>query len=157
MERARKILTNGLLAFVLISIGFAAGKRAAENQGRDRIPLPTESGRYVAVYYLHATIRCVTCNTIEKMTREMLDTYYSEELKNGAIQWIEDDYQKNDALAKQFKVVSSCVVVADVKDGVVVDYKRLDDVWTKMKDPIVFNAYVSEAIDGYLENAGDGS
>ncbi len=155
MERLKKIITNGLLAFALISIGFALGKHSVKPDVRVN-NLPNGNGRHVAVYYLHSTFRCVTCNTIEKMTRELLDNSYSKQLSDGEIQWIEGDFQENETLAKQFEVVASCVVVAEMKDGTVLDYKRLDDVWTKMNDPDAFNRYISEAIDGYLKKSEGG-
>jgi hypothetical protein len=153
MERLKKILTNSLLAFALISIGFALGKHSVRTD-RPTSSLPKGNGRQVAVYYLHSTFRCVTCNTIEKMTRELLDNSYSKQLADGKIQWIEDDFQENDALAKPFEVVASCVVVADMKDGIILDFKRLEEVWTLMKDPEAFNRYISNAIDGYLKKSG---
>jgi len=88
------------------------------------------------------------------MTRKLLDTSYSQAMTDGKIQWVEDDFQANEAIAKQFEVAASCVVVADIENGKVLNYKRLDDVWTKMKDPKAFNQYISEAIDGYLQDNG---
>jgi hypothetical protein len=153
MERLKKILTNSLLTFALVSIGFALGKHSVKPELQTN-SLPTGNGRQVAVYYLHSTFRCVTCNTIEKMTRELLEKSYAKELADGDIQWIEDDFQQNEALARQFEVAASCVVVADVKEGLVLEYRRLDDVWGRMKDPQAFNRYISEAIDGYLNKSG---
>ena len=149
MEHLQKILTNCLLAFVLISIGFALGKHSVSDPQTHS--MANGNGRQVAVYYLHSTFRCETCSTIEKMTRELLDNSYSDELAAGKIQWIEDDFQENDALAKQFAVAASCVVVADMKDGAVLDFKRLDKVWTLMKNPAAFNRYISDTINGYLK------
>lgn len=153
MERLKKIITYGLLAFALISIGFALGKHSVKPDVKVN-DLPNGNGRQVAVYYLHSTFRCLTCNTIERMTRELLDNSYSKQLADRKIQWIEDDFQENEPLAKQFEVVASCVVVAEIKDGTVLDYKRLDDVWTVMNDPETFNRYISDAIDGYLNKNG---
>lgn len=153
MEHIKKIVTRILLVFALISIGFALGKHSVKPVGQADT-LPAGTGHQVAVYYLHSTFRCVTCNTIEAMTRNLLKTAYSNELGNGAIQWMEADFQKNEALAKQFEVAASCVVVADMKNGAVTDYKRLDDVWTLMQDEAAFNAYIREAIDGYLKKNG---
>lgn len=153
MERLQKILTNCLLAFALISIGFALGKHSVKPELQTS-SLPKENGCHVAVYYLHSTFRCVTCNTIEKMTRDLLGKDYGKQLADGKIQWIKDDFQENEALAKQFAVVASCVVVAEMKDGAVLDFKRLDEVWTKMKDPEAFDRYISNAIDGYLKKSG---
>lgn len=154
MELTKKFVTQGLLAFALISIGFALGKHATKPDAQAEGLQPNGTGRRIAVYYLHATFRCVTCNTIEAMTKALLDGAYSEALADGTIQWIEADFMENTALAKQFEIVASCVVVADMQDGVVTDYKRLDEVWTLMEDPAAFNAYISEAIDGYLKKAG---
>lgn len=151
MERLQKILTSGLLAFVLISIGFALGKHSVSD--RQTPTLANGNGRRVAVYYLHSTFRCETCGTIEKMTRKLLDKSYRSELAAGKIQWIEDNFQENDALAKQFDVVASCVVVADMKDGTVLNFKRLDEVWTLMTDAEAFDRYISDAIDGYLKKS----
>ncbi len=153
MVQVKKILTNCLLAFVFVSIGFALGKHSIKTE-RPPDSLSNESGRQVAVYYLHSTFRCVTCNTIEKMTRELLDKAYRNELAEGKIQWIEDDFQENEALAKQFEVVASCVVVAELEDGAVLNYKRLDEVWTKMMDTEAFDRYISEAITEYLKKIG---
>ena len=150
MGKLRKILTNFLLAFAFISIGFAMGKHSLRPE-KQADKLPGGTGHRVAVYYLHSTFRCVTCNTIEKMTKRLLDNSYGKELADGKILWIEDDFQENDALAKRFEVAASCVVVADMKDSIVTDYKRLNDVWTLMKDSKAFNIYISTAIDGYLK------
>ncbi len=157
MERAKHILTKVLLVFALISIGFAFGKHAARPAAKSDGLQTNGTGRQVAVYYLHSTFRCVTCNTIESMTKALLDSTYSQDIEEGRIQWIEADFMANTALAKQFEIVASCVVVAEMKDGVVTDYKRLDDVWTLMENPAAFNAYISTAIDGYLEKTGGGS
>ncbi|HAS82513.1 MAG TPA: hypothetical protein DCS43_07540 [Verrucomicrobia bacterium] len=156
MEKLKQILTNALLAFALISTGFALGKHAVKPDVPADPQLPTANGRQIAVYYLHSTFRCVTCNTIESMTKALLDSTYSDALAAGAIQWHEVDFSENTAMAKQFEIVASCVVVAEMKDGIVTDYKRLDDVWTLMEDPAAFNAYISTAIDGYLKKTGGG-
>ncbi len=153
MERLKKILTNCLLAFAMISIGFALGKHSVKLDKQTN-SLFNENGRQVVVYYLHSTFRCITCNTIEKMTWELLTSSYSDELADREIQWIKDNFQENEALAEQFEVFASCVVVAEMENGVITDYKRLDDVWTLMKDPEAFNRYISDAIDGYLKKTG---
>lgn len=156
MEALKKILTNLLLAFALISIGFALGKHSVKSSA-PVAALPTDNGSQVAVYYLHSTFRCVTCNTIEAMTRDVLDQSYSEALADGSMLWIEADFQEDESLAKQFEVAASCVVVAQLENGEVIDYQRLDDVWTFMQDPEVFNLYISDAIEVYLSEKGDQS
>ena len=58
-------------------------------------------------------------------------------------------FQENEKLAKQFEVISSCVVVAMEKDGKIIEYKRLDEVWTLLDKPAEFNAYLSKAIQSF--------
>ena len=160
MNRIRPILKNLLLAFVLVSFGFVLGKHSV--QQADSVPgispatTTQNDARAITVYYMHATIRCVTCNTIEKMTRALVDAQFSKELADGTIQWRNINFQKNESLAKQFGVVSSVVVVARMEGDAVVNFKRLDEVWTLMNTPAAFNAYVSTAIHALLAEADTG-
>ena len=111
---------------------------------------PTTPGMAVAdrvvVYYLHATFRCVTCNTIEKMARALLDARFADALADGRIEWREADFQQQDELAKRYEVVSSCVVVVRIRDGRESGFRRLDEVWTLMSDPPAFDKYVGDAV-----------
>lgn len=153
MERAKKILTQALIAFVLISVGFALGKHAARKGGSLANQL-VEQGDYVAVYYMHSTFRCVTCSTIEQMTRALLDKSYAKELKAGQVKWQDINFQENEVLARQFEIIASCVVVAQVKNGAVVDYKRLDEVWTLLNKPEEFDKCIGDVVNEYLGRAG---
>ena len=152
MERFRKIARSVLLSFVWITVGFALGKEATLRGVRSAAPQPAAleaAGARpdrVEVYYLHATFRCVTCNTIEKMTRGVLDSKFGAELADGRIQWREADFQQDEALAKRFDVASSCLVVAGFRDGKETGYQRLDEVWTLLNDPPAFERYVGDSI-----------
>lgn len=123
-----------------------------------RRPSPTEAaGRdKVIVYYLHATFRCVTCNTIEKMTRALLDSQFKDAMAQGQLEWKEADFQKEEDLAKRYEVVSSCVVVAHIRNGKESSYARLDEVWTLMNDAPAFEKYVGDAIRKYLDHMHPG-
>lgn len=161
MNRLRPILKNLLLTFVLISIGFVLGKHSVRQTGLPpgMAPSPAQAEKArqtVTVFYMHATIRCVTCNTIEKMTRDLLESQFSTELAEGILVWRDVDFQKNEALAGQFAVVSSCVVVARMEGNTVADFKRLDEVWTLMDDPPAFNTYIADAIQFLLAQADPG-
>ena len=150
MAFARTLLTRLLIAFVLISVGYALGKHAARpGPGLPEPDLP-EEGTTVMVYYLHATFRCATCNTIEAMTRELLESEFAEQLAAGTIRMEEVNFQENEVLARRYEVAASCVVVAHVRDGEEVAHRRLDEVWMLMKDPPAFNRYVGDVIRGSL-------
>lgn len=157
-EKLQTTIRNLLLAFVLVSIGFALGKHSvrrgagpAEQSVKPTASPVSPTTPRVRVYYLHATFRCATCNTIEKMTREVLDQQFSEALADGRIEWREADFQENEALAKQFDVITSCVVVARMRGDTVLDFKRLDEVWTLLSDPQKFNSCIGGAVRAFLE------
>ncbi|NQT18275.1 MAG: hypothetical protein HQ592_01125 [Planctomycetes bacterium] len=159
---AKKLISRLLLGFVLISIGFVLGKEATVRRMRASVAgqaptkqQPAEEGEKVIVYYMHATIRCVTCNQIEEMAAEVVNTLFADAKKTGKVVWNEVDFQENAELATRFDVISSCVVVAKTVDGKVVDFKRLDDVWTLAGKTREFNRYVADAILAYLKKGGE--
>lgn len=153
--KVRAIAKNGLLAFVLVSIGFALGKEVAlrrqsatsANAVESNSELGTQNAeRKVIVYYLHTTFRCATCNGIERLAKALVETEYADDLAAGRIEWREANFQTDRDVAKRYEVVSSCVVVAKVENGRETGFQRLDDVWTRYQNPEDFNAYVGAAI-----------
>jgi hypothetical protein len=148
----QEIAKRTLLVFVLVSIGFALGKEVTlRRQGSVSGPATADGGaNKVVVYYLHTTYRCVTCNAIERLARSLVEREFGEAMKAGHIEWREADFQKDEALARRYAIVSSCVVVADVRNGKEVGFQRLDEVWTRHEDPADFNEYVGAAIRRYL-------
>lgn len=153
-SKIKNIIKNTLLVFVFISVGFALGKYSVPK--KDAAETKNASGvEAIHVYYMHATFRCVTCNTIEKMTKDLLNLKFAKELQSREIIFSEVNFQENEKLAKAFDVLSSCVVVAKEKDGKAIEYKRLDEVWTLMSKPDEFNAYVSKAIQSFQPKQED--
>jgi len=150
-NKVKNIIKNILLIFVFVSIGFALGKHSVKNeQAADN-----KSRTAVQVYYLHSSFRCVTCNTIEKMTKELLEKQFKKELDSGMILFSEVDFQKNEDMAKRFGVISSCVVAAAMKDGQIIDFRRLDEVWTLMSNPTAFDKYISDAIEAMRQKLSE--
>ena len=165
-DKLQKVVKNVLLAFVLVTIGFALGKRSTLRTMASKSPeAPVQGpetensgkGTKVIVTYLHATFRCVTCNTIEAMAKQTVETRFPEALSSGTIEWRTANYQEREDLAERYEVVAAGVVVSKMVDDQETDYQRLDDVWTLMKDPPAFEKYVSDAILGYLPQEKDGA
>lgn len=155
--RVQVVVKNLLLAFVLVSVGFALGKRQAggRNDAAAESAVPPSAGTVIRVYYLHSAFRCASCNQIEAMTKALLEKDFSTELADGRIVFSEVDFQVDEALARRFGVVASCVVVARERDGRILDYRRLDGVWELLDKPAEFYAYVAGAVRGML--AGEGA
>lgn len=149
---AKKVVSNLLLAFVFISIGFAIGKETTLNSARKTKAVeiaaavqPAGSDK-VIVYYMHQTFRCVTCNQIEAMTGEIVRTDFAKELADGRIEWKKINFQEEEDLAKRYNVASSTVVVVRLRDGKETGHQNLDKVWTLSSNRDEFVKYVSGAI-----------
>lgn len=159
----KKTLSRLLLAFVLVSIGVAIGKeiergRAAarsgdagpsgttNSPGSTTQPTTAKGEQKVVVYYLHATIRCVTCNAIEAMTDELIRTEFADAIASGRLEWKRVDYLQDEQLASRYNVGGNMVVVARFQDGKEVQAKRLNKVMDLANDRAKFMDYVRSAI-----------
>ena len=61
---------------------------------------------YVEVLYFHGEKRCNTCRAIERLTKELLDEQFADELKTGTIKFqvINFSLPENEAMARGFEV-----------------------------------------------------
>jgi hypothetical protein len=155
----RKIGGNILLWFVLITIGFAIGKEVTlrsvqkgEVLASDAATAPSAtSAEKTIVYYMHGRIRCVTCNTIEKQAKELVNREFAKELQDGRLEWQLINYEEREDLAKRYNVTTNGVVLAKLKDGKDVRSPQiLEDVWTLWDERSKFDKYVADAIRVYL-------
>lgn len=153
----RTILRNGLLAFVLVTIGFAIGQESALRSLRNAAPAPADapgpaaaSAEKILVYYMHGKIRCVSCNTIEKQAQETVEREFAAELKDGRLAWHVVNYEEREDLAKRYNVISNGVVLAKQAGGKDLRSETLDDVWTLAGERPKFDAYLTGAIRAYL-------
>jgi len=147
MNKLKQIISKTLVVFALISLGYIWGKHAAGNQPAASVD---DSGNYIQIYYMHGTKRCYTCNTIEAMTVDAVNSQYSIQLSDGAVKISSINFQKRADLAEKFQISSNCVVVAEIKEGKIEGYKRLDDIWTKKENKITYDNYIRTAVDSFL-------
>lgn len=150
-----------LLGFVLVTVGFAAGRRTApqspSDDSGDASMRNTKTGNpaQVVVYAAHMTFRCEECRQIEWLTRELVENKFAAEMEAGRLDFQTVDYMKNTAFAKRYNVSSSTVVVARFEGGAEQSFKRLDEVWAKVHKPDEFKEYVRSAIRDSLGKGGE--
>ena len=168
-ESARTWMSRILLGFVLVTIGFAAGRRSAPRSTDDATTMramaavPAEPVDQVVVYAAHMTFRCPECNQIEWFARELIETEFEQELADGRLDIRTVDYMRNSDFARKYNISSSTLVVARIEKGIEREYQRLDEVWAKVRNREEYFDYVRAAIQEslkYLDDAdirGDGS
>lgn len=154
-DKTVSIVRQSLLAFVLVTIGFALGKevtlrRVAQAPPHVVAPVDTSLNQ-VVVSYAHATIRCVSCNTIERLVQETLDEQFAEAVTQKWIVLQEVNFQEDTAFAKQYEIVANCVVLRQIKQGQEIQHQRLDKVWELYENPPAFKAYLGDAIRDYMK------
>lgn len=156
-EKHKKLITNLLLAFVLITIGFSLGKHNAlpKVAVNGDTTLASDSNladgkKVVKIFYMHSTFRCITCNGIESRAREIVEKDFAEAKNNDTILWEDVNFQENELLARQFDVVASCIVVSVMQNNEIIEFEKLDEVWTLIEKPAEFDAYVKAALNKAL-------
>ncbi len=156
-EIARVWTARLLLGFVLVTLGFAAGRRTAALPAAvddDSAGFVAAGGARVVVYAAHRTFRCAECSQIEWLARELVESEFAAELADGRLVFRTVDYGRDEAFARKYNISSSTVVVARVKNGEEQVFARLDAVWTKVDDREAFFTYVRGAILAKLGREG---
>lgn len=153
--KARRIVRDVLLAFVLISIGVAIGRQMAAGQANPAPPAApaAATAEKVMVYYFHASFRCMACNAVESTADELIRTEFAAPLQAGRLEWQSVDHFQNGELADRYQVAGNMIVVVRLENGREVSAERLDQVMVLALDSEALRDYVRAAIRRALKEA----
>ncbi len=130
-----------------------------ETTTKQQKPLPSpettikaENAKVIA-YYFHGTFRCSTCQTIEKYSKEAIEQYFANELKNGTLEFkpINVEEAENRHYVQDYQLFSKSLVISLVKQDKEVTWKNLTDVWKHVRDKDKFFQYVKEEVGKFLK------
>lgn len=79
----KKLILALAICFGLTAYGSNEVKR--ESTAKVEQVQPQKTGNRVEILYFHGKQRCATCMAIEKNTRELVNTTFAKELKNGTV------------------------------------------------------------------------
>lgn len=67
----------------------------------------------VEVYYFHFTRRCMTCNNVEKVSREAVQNQFADKVKSGEITFksVNLDEKEGEAIGKKIKTDGQSLVI----------------------------------------------
>jgi len=105
-----------VLSFVFaISCKTNTNSQFAENNKVEN----TNPNTKLEVLYFHATMRCVTCNAVENMTKKILEETFQSQIGNGAISFksINVDDSENRAISEKYEVSFSTLLLINHKSG----------------------------------------
>lgn len=114
----------------------------------------TAQKEYVEILYFHGKQRCITCNAIEKLTKEVVDKDFARQLKDGKIIFkvIDISTKEGEKIADKYEVTWSSLYINKWKDGKETKNNMTDLGFSYAKSsPDVFKAGVKKKIDGLLK------
>jgi hypothetical protein len=105
----------------------------------------------VVVMYFHRTQRCPTCLKMGGYSEEAVKTGFAQDIKKGKVEFHYIDFQdqRNEALTNGYQVSGPTLIVAQVVDNKVKEYKNLTEMWTKVRDKAAFIEYVQSNVKDY--------
>lgn len=114
---------------------------------------PTSTTDGVVMYYFHGNVRCPTCEAIESQSHAVLEKEFAGPLEQGEIVWkvVNFEADANADLRNRFEIQVAVVVLAKIKHGEIVDWKRLDQVWALWDDEPAFTAFMAREIEAMLD------
>ena len=155
-----------ILFIMIISLGFINPAFSTNNQTDTKI----YSTHHIQVYYLHNTFRCFSCNSIGDLTRaavlggevknpqtgekNTLAPAFQDLIDQGKLSFtaVNVDDAENHHFLKDFHTRAKFPVIAEIKDGKVVRYKVLNEVWNLLHGPQdKFISYIQKNVKEYAK------
>jgi hypothetical protein len=112
-----------------------------------------EPANYVQAYYFHATYRCKKCTTLEKYSREAIETNFKKQLSNRTLRFneINFDEPENRHFLQDFNLTYRALVLVRYKDGKQAEFKNLAKIWQLVGNKDAFLEYVKKETEAYLK------
>lgn len=137
----------GFLLFLTIVAGnYSGNANSTSNSGGS----PAVTGKNVTVYYFHFTRRCMTCNNVEKVSKEAVEKQYAAQVKANEITFksVNLDEKDGEAIGKKYNIEGQTLVV-------IAGDKRVDltdkGFLYANNSPEKLKAEIKKAIDGMLK------
>jgi hypothetical protein len=110
----------------------------------------------LVVWYFHGTMRCPTCQTIEALAHEVVQTDFAQELASGRVVWKTANYEKPfySALAQKMQVRMPVVALARMAGDQLLESKTLEEVWGLVQDKTNFRDFLQKQIRQMLQRSG---
>jgi hypothetical protein len=114
---------------------------------------PAEPQHQVVARYFHRTQRCPTCQKISALIEEAVQAGFADDLKSGKVKLQMVDYQdaRNREVTETYKISDPMLVILDVRDGKVAEWKSTPKVWALFLKKDVFTKYVQDEMHAYLD------
>jgi len=107
---------------IIVTIFFVACTQSSHKINKEQLKseITQDSNLKLQIYYFHTTHRCPTCNSIEDNIKQVLESYFKNEIEQGIINFsvlnVED--AENRGLVEKYQAVSAALHLISIQDGV---------------------------------------
>ena len=149
----RRIFFTGLLLLVASAFANAAEKSEAKPSTPAATTTNAPSVQVIA-YYFHGTVRCETCQKIEKQAQEVIEQRFKSELiaKRLMFKPLNYDLPENAHFLQDYKLPCPSLVLVRRQAGKDEKWKLLGETWQLVEDTTKFNRYVEDEVDKFLRD-----
>lgn len=137
------------ILFILMAIIGLISCNYNQNANAQTLAEATQK-EYVEVLYFHGKQRCITCNAIEKLSKEVVEESFAQQLKDGKVVFkvIDISTKEGEKIADKYEVTWSSLYINKWKGGKEVKSNMTDFGFSYAKgSPKVFKAGVKNKID----------
>ena len=147
--RRRHFLCGGLVIALMIGLAAAADRPP----GKPATPEAKVTNVQIVAYYFHGTVRCETCQKIERQAKEVMDRRFAEEIAAKRLLFVPVNYDlpENRTYVEKYKLPCPSLVVVRQKGGKDEKWKLLGETWEKVEKPDQFSAYVAGEVEQMLK------
>ncbi|MBF0244635.1 MAG: sulfite exporter TauE/SafE family protein [Planctomycetes bacterium] len=153
LEIPRRIAAVALIALAAAGLGAWAFRSFSPAPLAAR---PAETGLRSVVYYLHGTLRCSTCNGIEKSAARACSEY---EPASGRArpEFRVENFEKagNEHFSRDFGVLSSSVLLAEVDGGRIVRAQLCPRIWDLSEEESAMTDYLKDEFRSFFSKGGN--
>ncbi|MEO0293481.1 MAG: nitrophenyl compound nitroreductase subunit ArsF family protein [candidate division WOR-3 bacterium] len=125
-----------------------------ETKTQNSAPKKEEKKKKVLAYYFHGTHRCPTCLTIERYSKEAIESYFARELKDGILEFssINVEEPENRHFIQDYQLYTKSLIISLWEDNKEKKWKNLTEVWSYVHSKENFYQYVKNEVEKFLED-----
>jgi hypothetical protein len=142
----RRIIS--LLVLVTMVTGIYACSASSSKSPNETSSLAP--GKKVEIFYFHFTRRCMTCNNVEKVSKEAVETQYAAQVKSGEITFksVNLDEKEGEAIGAKYKIEGQTLIV--ISGDKRVDLTDKGFMYAN-DSPAKLKAEIRKAVDGMMK------
>lgn len=151
---SKSVLRWALLLIVAGSLGAYAVQKTRRHVAEPTVGTASQdtAAASVVVTYFTTDVRCVSCRTIEQLSRQAVEEGFPKEFASGEVVFrvLNTDSPENRHFVDDYEIASKTVIVSHQEDGKETEWTDRQDVWLLFDEPDEFFAYVREPVTRYL-------